>query len=155
MDATELAHTLLDPVPAHRTCGIEVLRAADGESRLALSTPPEMTNVIGSLHSSGLIALADAAGLAALIAAGDGAEDFGGVVPLGVAAAMEFLAPARGRIVATCRLEEPALRAMRSVLSRQTDRARLSTVAEITDAAGTPVCRGRFDWSVRRLPGTV
>ena len=69
MDVTALTCSLLEPVPAHRTVGITVVRAVDGAAEVALVTPPGLTNVIGSLHSSGLIALTDTAGLAAIIAA--------------------------------------------------------------------------------------
>ncbi|MFE1961252.1 DUF4442 domain-containing protein [Streptomyces sp. NPDC059479] len=156
VDVTALARTLLGPVPAHLTAGIEVLRAADGAAELALSTPHALTNVIGSLHSSGLIALVDAAGLAAMIAASESADDFQGVVPLGAAASMEFLAPARGRLVASCRLDDAVREALRTVLSGASDRtARLTTSAEVVDEAGATVCRGRFDWSVRRMRKAV
>jgi uncharacterized protein (TIGR00369 family) len=153
MDMTALARTLFEPVPAHRTAGIEVLRAADGTAEVVAQTPERLTNVIGSLHSSGLIALLDAAGLAAIIAGSARSGDFEGLVPLGTAASLEFLAPARGRLVATCRLTEVARRALRPLLAGESDRARFSTRAEITDATGTTVCRGGFEWSVRRMPG--
>jgi acyl-coenzyme A thioesterase PaaI-like protein len=87
MDATAPARSLLEPVPAHRTAGTEVLRAEGGAAEVALDTPPELTDVIGSLHSSGLIALLDAAGPAAVIAAVQVPGEFDGVVPLGAAAA--------------------------------------------------------------------
>jgi acyl-coenzyme A thioesterase PaaI-like protein len=83
MDVTARARALIEPVPAHRTAGIIVLRAADGAAEVALVTPPGMVNVIGSLHSSGLAALADAAGLAAILAAGRIDGDIDGVLPLG------------------------------------------------------------------------
>ncbi|WP_329387525.1 PaaI family thioesterase [Streptomyces sp. NBC_01716] len=150
MDVTEQARALLEPVPAHRTAGIEVLRAADGAAEVALTTPHELTNVIGSLHSGGLAALIDAAGLAAIIAAGESEDAFQGVVPLGAQASLEFLAPARGRLVATCRLDDEASRALRPVLARETDRARVTTRTEVVDSAGVLVCRGSFEWSVRR-----
>jgi acyl-coenzyme A thioesterase PaaI-like protein len=70
VDATVLARRLLEPIPANRTAGIEVLYAADETGRVAVTTPESMTNVIGSLHASGLVALQDAAGLAAVIGAG-------------------------------------------------------------------------------------
>jgi hypothetical protein len=54
-DTTALARTLLD-IPAHRTAAIEVLSATDGTAELTCPTPESLTNVIGSLHSSGLIA---------------------------------------------------------------------------------------------------
>jgi acyl-coenzyme A thioesterase PaaI-like protein len=152
MDVTALARTLLEPVPAHRTAGIEVLRAADGAAEVALQTPEALVNVIGSLHSSGLIALVDAAGLAAIIAASGSPEDMDRVVPLGSVAHLDFRAPARGRLVASCRLDSDARRALRPLLSGRTDRARVATVADVTDATGALVCRGGFDWSVRRLP---
>ena len=61
MDVTTLARTLIEPVPAHAAAGLEVLRAADGAAQVTLAVQPTLTNVIGSLHSSGLITLADAA----------------------------------------------------------------------------------------------
>ena len=112
MDMTALARSLLEPIPAHRTAGIEVLRAADGAAEIASQTPQMLTNVIGSLHSGGLIALVDAVGLGAIIAAGPPSA-MDGIVPLGKAASLEFLAPARGRLVATCCLTEEARSALR------------------------------------------
>jgi acyl-coenzyme A thioesterase PaaI-like protein len=150
MDMTALARTLLEPVPAHRTAGIRVLRAADGTAEITSEVPQELTNVIGSLHSSGLIALLDAAGLGAIVAASDSPGHFDGIVPLGAAASLEFLAPARGRLLAVCRLDDEARAALRPLLSGESERARFSTRAEITDATGTTVCRGGFEWSVRR-----
>ncbi|MDX6338831.1 MAG: hypothetical protein QOG05_6171 [Streptosporangiaceae bacterium] len=151
MDLTALARSLLEPVPAHGAAGLEVLRAADGAAEVALLTQPALTNVIGSLHSSGLITLADAAGLAAIIAACEAEDEMRGVLPLGATATLEFRAPAHGRLVASCRLAEAARQALRPVLSGAQKRARISTVAEITDEAHALVCRGTFDWSVRRL----
>ena len=150
MDVTALARTLLEPIPAHRTAGIRVVRAADGEAEITAEVPQELTNVIGSLHSSGLVALLDAAGLGAIIAASETPGDFDGIVPLGASASLEFLAPARGRLQAACHLDDEARDALRPLLSGETERARFSTHAEITDATGTTVCRGGFDWSVRR-----
>jgi acyl-coenzyme A thioesterase PaaI-like protein len=150
MDVTALARSLLEAVPAHRTAGLRVLRAADGAAEVSLLTPLTLTNVIGSLHSSGLITLADAAGLAAIIAACETEDEIRGVLPLGGAATLEFRAPARGRLVASCRLGAAAQQALRPVLSGTQNHARISTVAEITDEAHALVCRGTFGWSVRR-----
>src|SRR5262249_43796467 len=74
-DLTALARALIEPVPAPRTAGIAVLRAVDGAAEVALDPPPELANVIGSLHSSGLITLVDAAGLAAIVAAGESEDE--------------------------------------------------------------------------------
>ncbi|GAA3456700.1 PaaI family thioesterase [Dactylosporangium matsuzakiense] len=150
MDATELARQLLGPIPAHVTLGLEVVRAADGEAEVAAEVPHALTNVIGSLHSSGLMTLVDAAGLAALIGAVDNPDDFAGVIPLGGAAELRFLAPARGRLVATCRLEAEERAAVKALFAGETETARAMTEAEIRDVDGEVVCRGSFDWSLRR-----
>ncbi|GAA3225196.1 DUF4442 domain-containing protein [Actinocorallia longicatena] len=152
MDTTALASSLLDPLPAHVTSGIRVVSAADGRGEVATTVPERMTNVIGSLHSSGLIALADAAGLAAIIGACRDEAGFRGVIPLGRAASLEFLAPGRGLLTAVCVLGEDAANALRLLYEGRTVKARLSTTATITDATGTAVCRGTFDWSLRRTP---
>lgn len=131
------------------------MSAVDGTAEVALSTPPTMLNVIGSLHSSGLMALVDTAGLAAIIAACDTEDEFRGVTPLGAAASLEFRAPARGRLVAHSRLEPDARQALRPVLAGESDRARITTVADVVDAAGVLACRGTFDWSVRRWRDSV
>jgi uncharacterized protein (TIGR00369 family) len=152
MDATGFARSLLEPVPAHRTLGIQVLRAGDGSAEVTMVTPPTMTNVIGSLHSSGLIALIDATGLAAIIGACEVETEFDRVIPLGAAASLEFLRPARGRLVASCRLDPSARRALQPVLAGREDRARIDTVAQVADESDALVCRGTFEWSLRRLP---
>ena len=151
MDATDLARSLLDEVPAHASFGIEVVRAVDGCAEVALLTLPAMTNVIGSLHSSGLIALADAAGLAAIIAASQDEEQYRGVLPLGASAALDFRSPARGRLVARCELGSQGAAAVRQLLIGATERVRISTTADIRDEAGVLTCRGTFSWSIRRL----
>jgi acyl-coenzyme A thioesterase PaaI-like protein len=150
MDATALARALLDPIPAHRTVGLEVVRAVNGLGVVAVTAPPAFANVIGSLHSSGLVTLVDAAGLAAIISASPTADAFRGVVPLGAAAALRFLAPARGRLVATCRLDPDAREALEEVFIGVSTRARITTTTEIADDAGGVVCQGSLDWSVRR-----
>jgi acyl-coenzyme A thioesterase PaaI-like protein len=150
MDATGLARSLLDPIPAHRTVGLEVMRAMDGVGVVAVTVRPHLTNVIGSLHSSGLITLIDAAGLAAIIAACPTEQAFDGVVPLGTAASLRFLAPARGRLVATCVLDEHAGQQLTAVLGAAARRARFTTTAVVADETDAVVCEGTFDWSVRR-----
>jgi acyl-coenzyme A thioesterase PaaI-like protein len=153
MDATALAARLLEPIPANVTCGIAVVSAVDGAAVVALEPPRRLDNVIGSLHASGLIALVDATGLAALIAAVEHEAQFDGVVPLGSAARLEFLRPARGRLTGRCALTASAHAAIGAVLAGEQPRARLGTSVEIGDDDGQLVCRGSFDWSVRRLAG--
>ncbi|WP_433058622.1 PaaI family thioesterase [Dactylosporangium sp. CS-033363] len=150
MDATELARRLLAPIPAHLTLGLEVLRAADGSAEVAAEVPEALTNVIGSLHSSGLITLIDAAGLAALIAAVSDPAGFEGVVPLGAAADLRFLAPARGRLTASCHLAEAERASAAAVFNGTAKSARVTTAAEVRDESGRLVCEGSFHWSLRR-----
>jgi hypothetical protein len=73
-----------------------------------------------------------------------------GVDALGAAASLDFRAPARGRLVAPFRLSPQTLAALRPVLSGQADRTRITTVAQVVDSAGVMVCRGTFQWSIRR-----
>lgn len=153
MDATALAARLLEPIPANVTCGIEVVRAAEGAAEVALESPAALANVIGSLHASGLVALLDATGLAAIVAAVHDEREFEGVVPLGSAARVEFLRPARGRLIGRCSLSADAHSALRALLAGEHSRARISTRVEIGDRDDLLVCRGSFDWSVRRVGG--
>ncbi|GAA1527002.1 hypothetical protein GCM10009827_049920 [Dactylosporangium maewongense] len=155
MDATALARSLLDPIPAHRTVGLEVVRAVNGVGVVTVTAPPALANVIGSLHSSGLVTLADAAGLAAIISACPTPDAVQGVVPLGAAATMRFLAPARGHLTATCRLDPDARETLAEVFIGVANRVRIATTADITDETGVVVCQGTFDWSVRRAPGAA
>ncbi|GAA3191713.1 PaaI family thioesterase [Dactylosporangium siamense] len=153
MDATALARSLMDPIPAHRTVGLEVISAVNGVGVVAVTAPPALANVIGSLHAGGLIALVDAAGLAAIISAAPTDSAFHGVVPLGAAATLRFLAPARGRLVATCRLDPEAREALAEVFIGVSTRARVTTATDVVDDTGAVVCQGGFDWSVRRSAG--
>jgi acyl-coenzyme A thioesterase PaaI-like protein len=152
VDTTRLAASLLDPIPANRAFGIEVLRAEGASAEVGMEVAPRTTNVIGSLHSSGLTALVDAAGLAAVIATARSEAEMAGVVPLGTVARLRFLAPARGRLVASCTIERDDLPALQALLEGETERAQLTTEATVADAAGAIVCLGSFSWKLRRSP---
>jgi acyl-coenzyme A thioesterase PaaI-like protein len=134
---------------------LKVLQARDGAAGVAIDPAPRLGNVIGSLHSSGLITLLDAAGLAALIATARTEREFDGVIPLGAAAELRFLAPARGRLIAHCHLDETAAASVRSLLDGATSKISLRTSSEITDPSGAVVCTGEFHWSVRRAAAAV
>ncbi len=151
MDATRFAAGLLEPVPANASFGLQVIRAADGLGEVAIPETPAFGNVIGALHSSGLIALIDAAGLAAVISAADDPDQFDGVLPLGVVAQAEFLAPARGRAVARCRLPADDHAALRKLFAGHVAQLKVSTSADVIDAGGSLVCRGSFTWSIRKF----
>ena len=155
MDATDLARCLLAPVPVHRTLGLRVDWAGDGCAEVSMPTPESMTNVIGSLHSSGLVNLVDSAGLAAIIGSCERADNFDGLVPLGAAASMQFLAPARGRLTARCSLAEEPRRALARLYAREVDTVRVETRAVVVDSHETLVCEGSFVWSVRRAQASA
>lgn len=150
---TSIAASHLDPIPANRLFGLEVVCAADGLGEVALDVSAEASNVIGSLHSSGLVALIDAAGLAAILSLASSEADLDRVVPLGSVARATFLAPARGRLTARCRLDQSDRHALGRLLSRRTDRATAETEATVSDDEGNVVCRGSFTWKIRRLGG--
>jgi acyl-coenzyme A thioesterase PaaI-like protein len=150
MDSTSLARALLESVPANRSFGLRVLRADATGAEVALELSSAHENVIGSLHSSGLIALIDAAGLAALIGSCRAEDEFEGLTPLGTTASLQFLAPARGRLVARCVLDSFERHAVRELLERRVRKEELETCVEVVDRDGTVVCRGRFTWKVRR-----
>ena len=153
VDATRLAAALLEAVPANRAFRIHVLRAVGSSAEVALAVEPDFHNVIGSLHSSGLVALVDATGLAAIIAAAANEAELEGVVPLGSVARLEFLAPARGRLLGRCALEPDHNSAIRAFFTRDQPRAQVETVIEVLDADEAVVCRGTFTWKIRRLAG--
>ena len=148
MDATRLAARLLEPIPANRTFAIELLSAIDASAEVALVVASEFHNVIGSLHSSGLIALVDAAGLAAIIAAAAEEHELHDVTPLGSVAHLEFPSPAYARLVDSCKLTEHARRDLRVLLEGKARKAQLDTAADVIDADNVVVCRGTFTWKL-------
>ena len=107
MDVTSLAAGLLEPIPANAALGIKVISAAEGCAEVSMPEAPDRANVVGSMHSSGLIALIDAASLAAVVAMSDERAPFEGIVPLGASAHLEFLAPARGELKRPLRARSP------------------------------------------------
>jgi hypothetical protein len=57
VDLTSLAAELLDRLPANRTLGLTIVEALDGVGRAVLPVSEGVRNVIGALHSSGVVAL--------------------------------------------------------------------------------------------------
>ena len=157
MDCTRLAARLLETVPANRSFGLRVLRADATGAQVLLEESAPFANVIGALHSSGLIALIDAAGLAAMIGGCRDETEFDGLTPLGTSASVQFLAPARGPLTARCQLEPFERYALRDLLEGRTRKDELETSVEVVDRGGLVVCRGRFAWKLRRAhpPGPV
>ncbi|MEO6702121.1 MAG: PaaI family thioesterase [Jatrophihabitantaceae bacterium] len=150
MDATSIAKQLLESIPANQLIGLQVHSACDGSALVGLSVQPNLTNVIGSLHSGGLISLADAAGLAAVLSVATEPRQLMGITPLGSDADLTFFSPARGELAAHCVLDDPAREQVEALLNERVQKVALMTDAEITDESGAVVCTGRFRWRIRR-----
>ncbi len=151
MEATALAAGLLERVPANATLGLRVVRAVDGLGEVEMLVPPALVNVIGSLHSSGLIGLVDAACLAAVLSAADDPGQLDGVVPLGSSAQLRFRLPARGRLLARCQLPDADAVTLRQALAQpEAAKVALTTAADVLDEDQAVVCTGVFSWSIRR-----
>ena len=138
---------MLESFPAYRQADIR-LHVGLAEATCSPRLVTAMTEVQGEM--SGLIALIDATGLAALVAAADDEHQFDGVTPLGATARLEFLAPARGRLRGRCELQADALSALRPVLEGTERKATLDTEVHVLNADDTVVCRGSFTWKLRR-----
>ncbi len=150
IDTTALAARLLEPIPANAAFGIRVESATDGRATVALDEQPALANVIGSLHASGLMALVDAAGLAAMIALAENPGEFERVTPLGRDASLSFIAPATGPLRGRCELARRDRAILRLFLSGSAERGRLTTEVEVVDRTAAVVCRGVMSWSLRR-----
>jgi acyl-coenzyme A thioesterase PaaI-like protein len=155
MDLTEVARRLLEPIPANQSIGLKVLRARDGEAAVGVDAPAHLANVIGSLHSSGLVALVDAAGLAALIASARSERQLEGIIPLGTAAQLEFHAPARGSLIARCKLGPADATTAEALFEGRSGKVSLTTTVDVVNQSGATVCTGSFLWNVRRAPANA
>lgn len=150
MEATAIARSLLEPIPANTLLGVRVDRAVDGAATVGLAVRPELTNVVDALHASGLLALVDAAGLAAVLSAAERADQLVDVLPLGSDADLCFYAPARGELTAHCELDDGARELAREFFAARSQRLALMTETQIVDSEGSVVCTGRFRWRIRR-----
>ncbi|MCU7729271.1 hypothetical protein ODJ79_36620 [Actinoplanes sp. KI2] len=72
------------------------------------------------------------------------------MIPLGSGATLRFLAPARGRLTATCTLDNHARDQLAALFGRATHKINIKTTADVRDERGILVCVGSFQWSVRR-----
>ena|SRR5947199_912666 len=96
MDLTSLAVELIDRLPAKPTLGLTVVEAVDGVGRVVMPVSDGVRNVIGTLHSSGVAALADAAALAAAVSVAPDERLARRLQPLGVEARLIFHRPVGG-----------------------------------------------------------
>ncbi len=151
MEATALAARLLDGLPANRTLGVRVVSAVDGAGVCELAVTEPVTNVIGSLHSSGVAALVDAAALAAVLAALPSEAVALRTQPLGLRARLQFLRPVRGTATGSCQLSDEAVAALTAMVQGGGP-ALCTTVTEVRAGGVEVLARGEFDWTVRLAP---
>jgi uncharacterized protein (TIGR00369 family) len=97
VDVASLAAELLDRLPANRTLGLTITEVRDGLGSATLPVSDRVRNVIGALHSSGVAALADAAGLAAALSMAPDEAMARRLQPLGVHARLTFHHPCAAR----------------------------------------------------------
>ena len=152
MDLVSLAAELLDQLPANRTLGLTVTEVRDGVGRAMLPVSDGVRNVIGALHSSGVVALADAAALAAVLSVAPDETAARRLQPLGIEARLTFHRPLRGTALATCRLDADARAAIASLYEDRAERAQVTTLATIDGNDAPRAAEGEFDWVIRLAP---
>ena len=152
MDLTSLAVELLDQLPANRTLGLTVTEVRNGIGRAMLPVSDGVRNVIGALHSSGVVALADAAALAAVLSVAPDEPTARRLQPLGVKVRLTVRRPVRGMALATCRLDADDRAAIASLCEGRVERAQLTTLAVIDGDDEPAAAEGEFDWVVRLAP---
>ena len=154
VDTTGWVRGLFEDVPVHQTLGLEVVQAKLGAAEVRAEVTQPLANVVGAMHSSGVVALVDASGLAAVLSWCADPAALDGVTPLGRATSVRFHAPGRGRLSATTRLcDEQAAPAVAFFEDTSSDRARVETLTTVRDEAGLRIAEGSFVWHLaRRAP---
>lgn len=115
--------------------------------RTRLPDAPELTNHIGSVHAGALFTLAETASGGAMMASfGQAVGE--GVRPLVRKSEIRYLRVARGEIIATARIVEPAAAiADRLAADGRTD---LEVAVVLTDADGQVVAEMDVTWNLAR-----
>ena len=126
--------------------GIEPLEAADGRAVIRLDPQPVHLNHNGTVNAPILYALAEVAGAGAVVA---------GMLELAAQsytvvkrAEIDYLAPARGAVVATGQIPPTTFAAARSLVEKG-EHAEVEVPVELVDSAGTLSTRCVLVVSVR------
>ena len=127
-------------------------QACDGRGVAGLAVSEPVHNVIGSLHSSGVVALADAAALAAVLSTAPDEATARRLQPLGVQAEVVFHRPARGVAEAVCRLDSVAEQALADMYAGNRHQIRVNTRIEIGTSANAVAAEAVFTWAIRLAP---
>jgi acyl-coenzyme A thioesterase PaaI-like protein len=109
-------------------------------------------NFIGALHSSGVVALADAAALAAVLSVAPDEAAARRLQPFGTQARLTFQRPIRGTALATCHLDAEGRSALTRLHEGRDERARFTTLTTIDDDDAPRAAEGEFEWVVRLAP---
>lgn len=116
-------------------------------TRTRIPDAPELTNHIGSVHAGALFTLAETASGGAMMAS-FGAAVGEGVRPLVRRSEIRYLRVARGEIIATARIAEPA-EAIADRLARD-GRTDFEVAVALTDAEGQTVAEMDVTWNLAR-----
>ena len=146
MDYDAIRDGLTAAIPYNGHLGLEVVEVGPGRGVVRLPDDERLRNHVGTQHAGGLFSAAEAASGAAFV--GAFAERLGEITPLARAASIEYVALARGPIMATATLDEkPA-----DLLARLDDAGKVQfpVRVELTDEQDSAVAEVTVDWHVRR-----
>jgi acyl-coenzyme A thioesterase PaaI-like protein len=99
-----------------------------------------------------VVALADAAALAAILSVAPGETAARRLQPLGVQARLTFQRPVRGTALATCYLDADGKTALANLYEGRHERARFTTLTTIDGDDAPRAAEGEFEWVLRLAP---
>ena len=146
MDFEALRQGLNGLIPFNRHVGLEYVEVGQGRGVVRLPDGDHLHNHVGSQHAAGLFAAGEAASGGAF--AGAFAEHMAGITPLARGAEIDYRKLARGEIMATATLSEPADGLLAKLDSD--GRVEFPVEVEMTDAGGQVVAAMTVHWHVRR-----
>jgi acyl-coenzyme A thioesterase PaaI-like protein len=146
VDYEPIKAALANAVPMNAHLGLELLEVGDGYGVVRLPDDPRMLNHVGSQHAAGLFAAGEFASGAAMT--GALFAHLATATPLAAGAEITYKKLAKGPILATARLAEPA-GAIAERLAAD-GRTNFATEVELTDGAGLVVATMTVKWNLRK-----
>ena len=146
MDYGAIRDGLAAAIPYNAHLGLEIAEVGPGRGVVRLPDDERLRNHVGTQHAGGLFSAAEAASGAAFV--GAFAERLGEITPLARSASIQYVALARGPIVATATLEEDAAGLLERLDSE--GRVEFPVRVDLTDERDATVAEMTVDWHVRR-----